>query len=213
MIIRVRRTSHHYALFVVFLVGAASVVSLALANEESKQASEEVGLASENTDKTSLGSDKSQDSGHPSSHQSDPAIDDPNAAWEEWGETEHSRRIPRRQREIKPGMDIRSVMGMVMKQQKTFSSFVVPASIPSQLDRDKLISRFRSKLVAGGVQCRMWFLPDSRQLVITTESVLDAHNAKDFLLKQPDIERVVLDNVQFTPPANDMDDDLDSDEL
>lgn len=139
--------------------------------------------------------------------------DDPTDVWEEWDESEHSRKVPRRQRQIEPGMNIRTVMGMVMKQQKTFWSFVAPAFISSGMEGQKLISRFRSKLLAGGVHCKMWFAPNSPQLMITTESVLDAHNAKDFLLRQPEIERVVLDNVPFTPGPNLIHEDDDSDEL
>jgi hypothetical protein len=149
--------------------------------------------------------------------------DDPTEAWAEWEETEISRRVPRRQREITEGMDIRTVLGMAEKKRKVFVAHVRPDYAPDQAAGETLASRFFNMMHSGGVSCQLRFYNNmeainvgrsksSLQIVVNAETVRDAHEAKWFLLKQKEIERVVMDNLSSTPAAHEDDDD-DSGEL
>jgi hypothetical protein len=145
--------------------------------------------------------------------------DDPTEAWAEWEETEVSRRMPRRQREITEGMDIRTVLGMAEKKRKAFVAHVRPDFAPDQAAGEALASRFFNMMHSGGVSCQLRFYNNmeaisvggsksSLQIVVNAETVRDAHEAKWFLLKQKEIERVVMDNLSSTPaPHGDDDDD------
>lgn len=143
-----------------------------------------------------------------------PLSDDPNEAWDEWGETEQSRKnpMPRRQREIEVGMDINSIIGMAMRQKKVFFAYLKQAASPAAEVGQQIISRYYNLMAAGGVACRLWYVhQQQRQVVLNCETLRDGHMGKDFLLTQPEIEKVVLDNLAFTPkPSEDDDDDADN---
>lgn len=140
--------------------------------------------------------------------------DDPEEAWEEWGETRETRKnpFPRRQRKIEPGMDINTVMGMAMRQPK-----VVLAVLSEQFGANKRIGdlttiKFKNQLAAAGVGCQLWFVLQGRQVVAKCDTIRDGHMAKDYMIRQPEIIRTVLDNVPFTPRPSALDDDEDDDD-
>lgn len=142
--------------------------------------------------------------------------DDPNKAWDEWGETEQSRKnpFPRRQRKIEVGMDIHTIMGMAMKQPKVVSAVLSEQFGSNEQIAQMVTQKFRNQLFAAGIGCRLWFVPNGRQVVANCETIRDGHMAKDYMVSQPEIIRTVLDNVPFTPrpTPNDDDDDGDDDE-
>lgn len=141
--------------------------------------------------------------------------DDPNKAWEEWGETEQSRKnpFPRRQRKIEVGMDIHTIMGMAMKQPKVVSAVLSEQFGSNEKIAQMVTHKFRNQLAAAGIGCRLWFVPNGRQVVANCETIRDGHMAKDYMVSQPEIIRTVLDNVPFTPrPTPDDDDDDDDDD-
>jgi len=146
--------------------------------------------------------------------------DDPEEAWGEWGETAQSRRnpMPRRQRGIEPGMGIESVLGSVMRQEKVLYAYLKPAVATSEKIGRALTTRFFTMLNGGGVACQTWYVhsvgSSQRQIVLKCETVRDGHMAKNFLVTQAEIERVNLDNLDFTPkPEPDDDDDDDDDDI
>lgn len=145
--------------------------------------------------------------------------DDPEEAWDEWGETTQTRRnpMPRRQRGIEPGMDIESVLGSVMRQEKVLYAYLKAEYATNEKIGKGLTTRFFTMLNGGGVACQTWYVHSvgqaQRQIVLKCETVRDGHMAKNFLVKQTEIERVNLDNLDFTPaPEPDDDDDHDEDD-
>lgn len=144
-------------------------------------------------------------------------VDDPENAWDEWGESDDSRHnsFPKRQRDIKEGMNINSVLGMAMKQPKIVTAVLTPESGRNEETGQRVTQKFRDQLAAAGIGCRLWFvLQKGRQVVANCETIRDGHMAKDYMIRQPEIMRTVLDNVPFTPvPDDDDDDDDDKDEL
>jgi hypothetical protein len=151
--------------------------------------------------------------------------DDPTEAWSEWDETVESRRVPRRQREIVDGMDIRTVLGMADRKRKLFLAHVREGFAPSQAAGEALASRFFNMLNAGGVACQMRFFITNEaspklgngkkdaglRIAVDAETIRDAHEVKWFLLKQREIEAVVMDDLPSTPAPQSDDDDDDND--
>lgn len=141
--------------------------------------------------------------------------DDPKEAWEEWGETTESKRnqFPRRQREIKPGMDIHTIMGMAMRQPKVVTAVLTEEIGSSQSVGQMVTTKFRNQMNAAGIGCKLWFVPQGRQVIANCETIRDGHMAKEYMVMQPEIMRTVIDNIPFTPkPRPDDDDDDDDDE-
>ncbi|CAN8061331.1 unnamed protein product [Agarophyton chilense] len=143
--------------------------------------------------------------------------DDPSKAWEEWGETEETRKnpFPRRQRKIEMGMDINTIMGMAMKQPKVLTAVLTPQYGSEEKTGQIVTQKFRNQLAAAGIGCRLWFVPQGRQVIANCETIRDGHMAKDYMISQPEIMRTVIDNVPFTPkptPSDDDDDDDDDDD-
>lgn len=140
--------------------------------------------------------------------------DDPNQAWEEWGETDQSRKnpFPRRQREIKVGMDINAIMGMAMRQPKVVTAVLTPEFGSSEQIGQMVTQKFRNQMAAAGIGCRLWFVSQGRQVVANCETIRDGHMAKDYMILQREIMRTVIDNVPFTPKPTPDDDDDDEDD-
>ena len=140
--------------------------------------------------------------------------DDPNKAWEEWGETPETRKnpFPKRQRKIEEGMNIHTIMGMAMRQPK-----VVTAVLSKQFNNENIgqmvVSKFRNQMANAGIGCKLWFVLQGRQVIANCETIADGHLAKEYLVKQSEIIRTVIDNVAFSPkPQVDDDDDDDDDD-
>lgn len=141
--------------------------------------------------------------------------DDPEKAWDEWGETDEGRKnpFPRRQRPIEVGMDVNTIMGMAMKQPKVVSAVLTPQFGSSDTIGQRVTQRFRDQLAAAGIGCRLWFILNGRQVIANCETIRDGHMAKDYFIRQPEIMRTVIDNIPFTPmPLQDDDDDDDDDD-
>lgn len=140
--------------------------------------------------------------------------DDPNKAWEEWGETAESRRnpFPRRQRKIEMGMDINTIMGMAMKQPKVVLAVLGEQHGSSERVGQLVTAKFRNQLAAAGIGCKLWFVLQGRQVIANCETIRDGHMAKDYMIRQPEVVRTVLDNVPFTPRPSSLDDDDEDDE-
>lgn len=140
--------------------------------------------------------------------------DDPNKAWEEWGETDETKKnpFPRRQREIKAGMDVHSIMGMAMRQPKVVTAVLTPEFGSSERIGGLVTQKFRNQLAAAGIGCRLWFVPVGRQVIANCETIRDGHMAKEYMVMQREIMRTVIDNVAFTPKPTSDDDDDDDDE-
>lgn len=140
--------------------------------------------------------------------------DDPNKAWEEWDETPETRKnpFPKRQRPIKMGMHVNTIIGMAMKQPKVVTAVLAHQFAPSETAGQLLTTRYRDQMAAAGISCRLWFVLQGRQVVANCESIRDGHLAKDYFVMQPHIIRTVLDNVPFTPRPSPNDDDDDDDD-
>lgn len=144
--------------------------------------------------------------------------DDPEEAWEEWGETTQTRRnpMPKKQRGIEPGMDISSILGSVMRQEKVLYAYLKPEYAVNEKIGKAITTRFFTMLNGGGVACQTWYVhsvgQSQRQIVLKCETVRDGHMSKNFLVKQQEIERVSLDNLDFTPKPEPDDEDEEEEE-
>lgn len=141
--------------------------------------------------------------------------DDPEEAWEEWDETETTRKnpFPKRQRPIGVGMDVNAILGMAMKQPKVVTAVLSATHATSDTIGNLITQKYRNQMAAAGIGCRLWYVPKGRQVIANCESIRDGHAAKDYMIRQHEIIRTVLDNVPFTPvPVKDDDDDDDDDE-
>ncbi len=145
--------------------------------------------------------------------------DDPEDAWAEWGETTQTRRnpMPKRQHELKPGMDIMKVIGSAMRQEKVLYAYLKPEIATTQKIGQEINSRYFNMMTGGGLACRTWYVHEAgnvkRQIVLKCETLRDGHESKGFLLKQPEVDRVNLDNLDFRPnPKDDDDSDADSED-
>lgn len=144
--------------------------------------------------------------------------DDPEEAWIEWGETVRSRKnpMPRKQRGIEPGMDIETILGSVMRQEKVLYGYLREDIAKTEKIGKGITSMYFNRLASGSVACQTWYVHHvgavKRQIVLKCETVRDGHMAKNFMLKQPEIAKVNLDNLDFTPTP-DADEDDDDDEL
>ncbi|GAB0491769.1 hypothetical protein MMPV_003024 [Pyropia vietnamensis] len=137
--------------------------------------------------------------------------DDPTDAWAEWGETPESRRsgVRRRQRPIEAGMNVDALLGMAGKATKLFFTTLHPGVATTEDEALALGSRYRNMLAAGGVTAS-FFADGKGGLICQAGSFRDAVNAKDFLIRQPEVALVALDAAKFTPlPPEDDDDDDD----
>lgn len=140
--------------------------------------------------------------------------DDPNKAWEEWGESEKSRRnpFPKRQRNIEVGMDINTIMGMAMRQPKVVLAVLSEEYGSTESVGQAVTAKFKNQLAAAGIGCKLWFVLQGRQVVANCETIRDGHMAKDYMIRRPEIIRTVLDNVPFTPRPSSFDDDDDEED-
>lgn len=138
--------------------------------------------------------------------------DDPEDAWAEWGETPQTRRnpMPKRQHELKPGMDVMKVIGSAMRQEKVLYAYLKPEIATTQKIGQQISSRYYNMMTGGGLACRTWYVHEvgnvQRQIVLKCETLRDGHESKVFLLKQPEVDRVNLDNLDFRPNPKDDDD-------
>jgi hypothetical protein len=142
-----------------------------------------------------------------------PTRDDPKEAWEEWGEDMKARMFPKRAREVGVGANLYAALGSVMRQRKH-----VVGELEAKWSRGNglpaaqaLVARFEHMLTAGGIGAKV-FMPDEKKLVVRTETVLDAYLSRDFLLKQAEIHRVLIDGIPFTPKPVPKDEDGDEDD-
>lgn len=143
--------------------------------------------------------------------------------WAEWGETVETKNIPRRavERKRSDASGIYAHLGSVIRQKKHVLADLLrgwPGAKTGVSDREKaseqLVARYGNMMTAGGLGVKV-YMSQVNQLLVETETVLDAYLARDFLLRQREVEKVVIDNVPFTPaprPA-DYDEDEDDDEL
>lgn len=143
--------------------------------------------------------------------QPQPEEDDPTQAWNEWDETpELKKRQPaRRVRGVQPGMDIHAIMSQMDKKEKIYFAHVGDMT-PKQ--GQALVDRYAQMLAAGGVLAQLFYVPDSKQIVVKCQSVRDAFVSKDFFVRQPEILKVILDGMPHTPLPKPKDDDDDDDE-
>lgn len=138
-------------------------------------------------------------------------MDDPADAWAEWGETPESRRsgVRRRERPIEAGMNVDALLGMAGKTTKLFFTTLHPELVATDDEALALGGRYRNMLAAGGVTAT-FFADGKGGLICQAGSFRDAVNAKDFLIRQPEVALVALDAAKFTPlPPEDDDDDDD----
>ena len=141
--------------------------------------------------------------------------DDPESAWEEWDETPETKKnpFPKRQRKIEVGMDINSIMGMAMRQEKVVTAVLTKEYGSDQKVGSYVTQKFRNQMAAAGIACRLWFVLQGRQVIARCETIRDGHMCKDYMIRQHEIMRTVIDNVPFTPrPAHLDDDEEDEDE-
>lgn len=139
--------------------------------------------------------------------------DDPSFAWEEWDEDERLRQFPKRARDVGVGSSLYAALGSVMRQRKHVVGELTQAwsTTASRPDAQALVTRFEHMMTAGGIGATV-FMPDKSKVVTRTETVLDAYLARDFLLKQGEVKRVLIDGIPFTPKPRPTDEDGDEDD-
>lgn len=140
--------------------------------------------------------------------------DDPENAWAEWDETPETRKnpFPKRQRKIEVGMDVNSIMGMAMRQEKVVSAVLTEEFGSSEKVGQLVTQKFKNQMGAAGIACRLWFVAKGRQVIARCDTIRDGHMCKDYMIRQREIMRTVIDNVPFTPRPEGLDDDDEDDE-
>lgn len=139
--------------------------------------------------------------------------DDPSYAWEEWDEDERLRLFPKRGRDVGIGSSLYAALGSVMRQRKHVVAELTPSwsTAASKPQAQAMVTRFEQKMTAGGIGATV-FMPDKSKVVTRTETVLDAYLARDFMLKQVEVKRVLIDGIPFTPKPVPTDEDGDEDD-
>lgn len=139
--------------------------------------------------------------------------DDPSYAWEEWDEDERLRLFPKRARDVEIGTNLYAALGSVMRQRKHVVGELTPtwAEAASKPEAQAMVTRFEQMMTAGGIGATV-FMPDKAKVVTRTETVLDAYLARDFMLKQAEVKRVLIDGIPFTPKPVPTDEDGDEDD-
>lgn len=140
-------------------------------------------------------------------------VDDPSKAWDEWDEDEKMRLFPKRVRDADVGTNLYAALGSVMRQRKHVVGELKSgwASNAVLSEAQAMVTRFEQMLKAGGIGATV-FMPDKARLVVRTETVLDAYLARDFLLKQAEIHRVLIDAMPFTRKPIPTDEDGEEDD-
>lgn len=106
-------------------------------------------------------------------------------------------------------MNVDALLGMAGKTTKLFFTTLRPGVAANDKDALALGARYRNMLAAGGVTAT-FFADGKGGLICQAGSFRDAVNAKDFLIRQPEVALVALDAAKFTPlPPEDDDDDDD----
>lgn len=143
--------------------------------------------------------------------------DDPEEPWEEWNESKgHKNRFPKKRVGIEEGVPIESIIGGVMRQEKVLYAYLKESvAVNAKIGRD-ITAQYSHQMKAGGIGCNMWYVHNvgtsQRQIVLKCETVLDGHQSKNFLVTRPEIEKVVLDNLDFKPKVDDDDDEEDDED-
>lgn len=142
--------------------------------------------------------------------------DDPDEHWEEWNESKgHKNRFPKRQGAIEAGMHIEQIIGKTMRQEKVLYAYLKDSIVVSESIGNQIKNQYFNLMRAGGIGCNLWYVHNvgktRRQIVLKCETLLDGHLSKDFLVTRPEIQKVVLDNLDFLPKKDTDDDDEDDD--
>mmetsp|Transcript_44852 Transcript_44852/g.174077 ORF Transcript_44852/g.174077 Transcript_44852/m.174077 type:complete len:168 (-) Transcript_44852:2199-2702(-) len=142
--------------------------------------------------------------------------DDPDDAWEEWGETKSQKEKDRQRPRFQPQVDMRpgkkvnidSLMGSVPKKLQLFFVKGNFASVPACNAR---VAQWREQLRIGAVEANISCVQAGEEITIVgrAESQRDAHNAKDFLLRFDEVTSVKIDTQEFTEPLVRGDEDED----